>query len=102
MTAASKALVTKRYPRSDPQKRKKFSVKYENEVGRGDGQMVSVLAFYSDNLSSNPAEIYNFSCKMVVEKNKKRLGMSHFCKKEEMQLISNQSDCFKATNGSIP
>ena len=30
-------------------------------MGRGGGQVVSVLAFYSDDPSSNPAEVYNFS-----------------------------------------
>ena len=30
--------------------------------------MVSVLAFYSDNQSSNPAEVSNFSVAIVVEK----------------------------------
>ena len=34
--------------------------------GRGGGQVVSVLAFYSDDPSSNPAEAYNFSCKICV------------------------------------
>ena len=28
--------------------------------GRGGGQVVSVLAFYCDNTSSNPADTYNF------------------------------------------
>ena len=30
-------------------------------VGRGGGQEVSVLAFYSDDLCSNPAEAFSFS-----------------------------------------
>ena len=29
-------------------------------LGRGGGQLVSTLAFYSDNLSSNPADAYSF------------------------------------------
>ena len=33
--------------------------------------MVSVLAFYSDDLSSNPDEAYRFSVKFLFEKNKK-------------------------------
>ena len=37
--------------------------------GCGGGLVVSVLAFYSDDPSSIPAEIYNFFCKIVVEKN---------------------------------
>ena len=40
--------------------------------GRGCGQVVSVLAFYSDDPSSNPAEAYSFSCKIVFEKNKNK------------------------------
>ena len=31
---------------------------------------VSVLTFYSDNSNSNPSEVYNFFCKIIVEKNK--------------------------------
>ena len=39
--------------------------------GRGGGQVVSVLTFYSNDLSSNPAEVYSFFCKMFLfEKNK--------------------------------
>ena len=34
--------------------------------------MVSMLAFYSDDPSSIPAEVYNFFCKIVVEKNKNK------------------------------
>ena len=38
--------------------------------GRGGGQVVSVLVFYPDGLSSNPAEAYSFSVKFVFEANK--------------------------------
>ena len=43
---------------------------------RGGGQVVSVLAFYSDNPSLNPAEAYSFSVKIVFEKtkNKQKIG----------------------------
>ena len=34
----------------------------------GSGQMVSVLAFYSDDPSSNPADAYSFFVKLVFEK----------------------------------
>ena len=34
--------------------------------------MVSVLAFYSDDPSSNPTEAYSFSVKFVFEKNKNK------------------------------
>ena len=49
-------------------------------LGRGGGQVVRVLAFYSDDLSLNPAEAYIFSVKFVFEKNEskqKRPGMDH-------------------------
>ena len=38
-------------------------------VGPCGGEVVSMLAFYSDDPSSNPARVYNFSLKMGVEKN---------------------------------
>ena len=34
--------------------------------------MVSVLAFYSDDPSSNSAEVYSFSVKFVFEKNENK------------------------------
>ena len=37
--------------------------------GRGGGQVVSVLAFYSDDPSSNPAEVYIYSVQFVFEMN---------------------------------
>ena len=49
-------------------------------LGRGGGQVVSMLPFYSDDKSSNPAEAYIFSVKFVFEKNEskqKRPGMDH-------------------------
>ena len=39
--------------------------------GRGGGQVVSVLAFYSDNPSLNPADAYSFFCKICVWKEQK-------------------------------
>ena len=41
-------------------------------LGRGIDQVVSVLAFYSDDLSSNPAEAYSFFCNIVFEKNENK------------------------------
>ena len=38
-------------------------------MGRGGGQVVSVLAFYSNDPSSNAAEAYILSLKFVYEKN---------------------------------
>ena len=50
---------------------------------RGGGQVVSVLAFYSDDPSSNPAEVYNFSVKLLLKRmkiNKKEAGVGPFKK----------------------
>jgi len=41
------------------------------DVGRG-SQVVSVLAFYSNDPSSNHANVYSFSVKFVVEKNENK------------------------------
>ena len=49
--------------------------------GRGGGQVVSVLAFYSDDPSSNPAEVYIFSVKLLLKRmkiNKKEAGVGPF------------------------
>ena len=47
-------------------------------MGRGGCQVVTVLAFYSDDASSNTAEVF----KIVVEKNEnktsERPGFAHF------------------------
>ena len=40
-------------------------------MGRGGGRVVSVLAFYSDDPSSNPTEAYGFFCKIWVWKERK-------------------------------
>ena len=43
--------------------------------------MVSVLTFYSDDPSSNPAEVNNFSVKLLLKRtkiNEKRPGLAHF------------------------
>ena len=39
-------------------------------MGRGGGQVVSVLAFNSDHPSSNPAEVYKFSVKLLLKRTK--------------------------------
>ena len=59
--------------------------------GCGGGLVVSVLAFYSDDPSSIPAEVYNFFCKIVVEKNKnkqKEAGVGPIFKKDFMACHS--------------
>ena len=67
-------------------------------MGRGGGLVVSVLAFYSDEPSSIPAEVYIFFCKIVVEKNEnkqKEAGVGPFFFKKKpskvasMDLIDN-------------
>ena len=40
-------------------------------LGRGGGQVVSVLDFYSDDPSSNPADVHSFFCKICVWKEQK-------------------------------
>ena len=67
-------------------------------------------AFYSDNTSSNPAEVYNFSVKIVVQRtiiNKKRPGMAQLkdfrcchavlSEKKRLRLV-----CTFAYSGSLP
>ena len=48
----------------EPKNEKTLKENKDNKLvlskGRGGGQMVSELAFYSDDLSTNPAEAYNF------------------------------------------
>ena len=44
--------------------------------GRGGGQVVSVLTFYSDNSSSNPAETYRFLLKNVSPSTKDLHGIN--------------------------
>ena len=41
-------------------------------MGRGGGQVVSVLAFHFDDPSSNPAEAYSFFFKIVFENNENK------------------------------
>ena len=65
-------------------KKLKMSVLKMNAKSRGGGLVVSVLAFYSDDPSSIPAEVYNFFCKNIVEKNEnkqKEAGVGPFFKK---------------------
>ena len=38
---------------------------------RGGGQVVRMLVFYSDDSSSNPVEIYNYSEKLFLKRTKK-------------------------------
>ena len=60
-------------------------------VGCGGGQVVNMLTFYSDNPSSNPAEVYNFSVKLLLKRtkiNKKEAGVGPLEKKVSPTLGS--------------
>ena len=51
-------------------------------MGRGGGQVVSMLSFYSDDPSSIPAEAYSFLCKICVWKiTKIKKELTQFLKK---------------------
>ena len=43
-------------------------------MGRGGGQVVSVLTFYFNNPSLNPADTFSFFCKICVCKERKQWG----------------------------
>ena len=67
----------------------KWTKNYEGLVC---GQVVSVLAFYSDDLSSNPTEVYNSSVKLNLKRmkiNKKRPGLAHFSKRTKKAMVWN-------------
>ena len=60
-------------------------------MGCGGGQVVSVLAYYSDNPSSNPTEAYSFFYKIVFEKNeinKKRPTLDHIFFKKRILCLN--------------
>ena len=50
-------------------------------MGRGGNQVVSTLAFYSDDPSLNPAEVYSFFCNIIFEKNENKQKEAHLKKK---------------------
>ena len=66
--------------------------------------MVSVLAFYSDDPSSNPAEVYNFSVKLLLKRtkiNKKEAGVGPFFKNlfgtdESLSSSDEQPICYSS------
>ena len=49
-------------------------------VGRGGGQMVRMLSFYSDGPSSNPADVYSSYSVILFQNNKKETGDGPFKK----------------------
>ena len=62
---------------------------YNEVIFMGRVVVVSVLAFYSDNRSLNPTEVYNFSLKLLLERtkiNKKEPEIGPF-KKEVIFLL---------------
>ena len=53
--------------------------------------MYSMRTFYSDEVSSNPAEVYNFSVKFLLKRrniNKKRPGLAHFSER-----LTRKTEC---------
>ena len=60
-------------------------------MGCGGGvQVISLLTFYSNDPSSNPAEANSFSVKMCLKRtkiNKKRQGVGPFFKKNESPIF---------------
>ena len=51
---------------------KRTKINKKRPVGRGDGQVASVLALWSDDPSSNPTDTYSFSIKILFEKNEEK------------------------------
>ena len=71
--------------------------KHLGSKGRGGGQVVSVLALYSDDPSSYPAEVYNFSVKLLLKRtkiNKKEAGVGPFILKKYLGSFTVISDTF--------
>ena len=67
-------------------------------LGRGGGQVVSMLAFYSDDPSLNLAVVYSFSVKIVFEKNKnkqKEAGVGPFKKNNVWEIPKTSEYKFK-------
>ena len=60
-----------------------------SSVSHGCGQVVSVLAFFCDDPSSNPADAYSFFCKSCFKRpkiNKKEAGVCPFSKNSVSRL----------------
>ena len=55
-------------------------------MGRGGGLVVSALAFYSDDPSSNSGDAYSFSVKFVFGKNENKQREAHFLKRWKQPL----------------
>ena len=71
--------------------------KFDPQWGRGSGQVVSVLAFFSDDPSSNPAEVYSFIPQIVwkSEKNIKEAENYPFKRVEQQTHEATQTTAQK-------
>ena len=58
-------------------------------MGRG-GQVVILFAFYSNDLISNPSEVYNLTVKNAVEKNQNKQNETGFGQFLSHQLYSSK------------
>ena len=71
-------------------------------MGGGGGQVVSALAYYSDNPSSDPADVYCFLLKFVFERtkiNKKRPGLAHLLKNGWQVTIAHCIHLYPSSSG---
>ena len=77
------------------------TTKNELGLGRGGGQVVSMLAYYSDDPTSIPAEAYIFSVKLLLKstKIKKRPGLTQK-KGENGPMLASFSIAFRLFNMS--
>ena len=57
---------------------KENQFKVSIEYGRGGGLVVCVLAFFSDDPSSNPTGYLNFMCEKTKINSKRGPGLAHF------------------------
>ena len=79
--------ITTKLSENDPRNESLYNI---FPMGCGGGLVVSVLAFYSDDPSSIPAEVYNFSVKLLLKRtkiNKKRPGLAQFFLKKKKKNI---------------
>ena len=60
-------------------------------MGRGGGQVVSVLAINSDDPCSNPAEAYSFSVTLCLKRTKINKKEARILKKNITRLFSTNS-----------
>ena len=68
-------------------------------MGRGGGQVVVVLAFHSDDPSSNLAEV--FSVKVVVEKNENKQKRPEFAHLKNTGNLQNSLGTYKISQSKF-